>query len=151
MRPVGGVVFGYVGDKYGRKVALISTILLMSAATFTMGCLPGYAIIGAAAPILLTIVRLAQGLSVGGQLVGSFVFTVENAEPGTRALQGAIAMGSSSFGTGLGSAVAAILHAALPTESLMLWGWRLPFLSGILAGILALILHLKVQFWFWRK
>ena len=82
MRPVGGVIFGHVGDTIGRKRALLTSIILMAVSTTAMACLPSYAAAGVVAPVLLTVVRLLQGVSIGGQLVGSFVQAVETAPKG---------------------------------------------------------------------
>lgn len=174
MRPLGGLLFGHVGDRIGRKRALMLSIVTMALSTFCMGCLPTYRTVGAWAPILLAVARLLQGLSVGGQLgaplataccvpacpprrrrcpsppfrappVGAFLFTVETAPPSQRGLYGAISLGSAVGGNALGSAVSTILHLALTGDQLRAWGWRLPFLSGLLVGAAGLSLHSRVH------
>eukprot|EP01046_Picozoa_sp_COSAG06_P029417 COSAG06_NODE_2726_length_6383_cov_7.330999_1_plen_441_part_10 len=135
MRPIGGVFFGYVGDRWGRKKAVLLSVRMMALATFCMGALPTYSTIGGLAPFALLIVRLFQGVSTGGQLVGSFLFTVEAAPPEHKALFGAVCFATANLGSALGSAVAALLHAALDEEQLQSWGWRIPFLLGLLAAV----------------
>jgi MFS transporter, MHS family, proline/betaine transporter len=92
MRPIGGIVMGHIGDTRSRRGALIVSILLMALPTFLMGCLPGYSLIGSWAIVLLVLVRLMQGLSVGGQLMSSLVFTLENQDPARWGLHGSFVM-----------------------------------------------------------
>jgi len=134
MRPVGGLLMGYIGDVYGRKKALFISIFLMAFPTFAMGCLPGYEQVGPISVVLLVIVRLLQGLSVGGQLMSSLVFTLENHEPEKWGLYGSFVMAAANFGTLLGGLAGFVLRATLNREQLMAWGWRLPFLSGIIVS-----------------
>jgi MHS family proline/betaine transporter-like MFS transporter len=135
MRPIGGMLLGYVGDKYGRKRALVSSIFLMAVPTFVMGCLPSYNQVGNWAIVFLILVRLLQGLSVGGQLMSSVVFTLENQDRSQWGLYGSFVLASANFGTLLGGLAAFVLKASLTQEQLVAWGWRLPFLSGILVSI----------------
>eukprot|EP00548_Thalassiothrix_antarctica_P008745 CAMPEP_0194154192 /NCGR_PEP_ID=MMETSP0152-20130528/59644_1 /TAXON_ID=1049557 /ORGANISM="Thalassiothrix antarctica, Strain L6-D1" /LENGTH=490 /DNA_ID=CAMNT_0038860093 /DNA_START=120 /DNA_END=1592 /DNA_ORIENTATION=+ len=142
MRPIGGIIMGWIGDKYGRKLALEISIFLMAFPTFAMGCLPTYDRIGKWSIVLLTIVRLLQGLSVGGQLVSSLVFTLENSPNRARwGLLGSYVMAAASFGTLLGNFVAAFLQSVLTEAQLKSYGWRLPFLSGILVSFCGLYLR----------
>ena len=131
------LVQGYVGDRYGRKRAVMLSVFLMAGSTFAMGCLPTYATVGVLAPILLTVVRCLQGLSAGGQLAGAFCFVVERAGPERGAFFGAISLASSVGGTALGSLCAAVLTtpSVMSQESLESWGWRLPFLAGLFVGV----------------
>lgn len=135
MRPVGGMLMGYIGDLYGRKRALEISIFLMAFPTFTMGCLPGYDRVGMLAAVLLTLVRLIQGLSVGGQLVSSLVFTVESAPREQWGYQGSWVMSASSFGVLLGGIISYFIRSSLDDDELYAWGWRIPFLSGILVSL----------------
>lgn len=134
MRPLGGIIFGYIGDHIGRKKALLWSIYLMSFPTFAIGCLPTYAQIGWLAPLLLTVIRLLQGLSMGGEFTGSIVFIVEHAEGKRRGFYGSFAPFSAVLGLLMGSGIAALLSFALPAEHLTSWGWRIPFALSILGG-----------------
>ena len=134
MRPVGGVILGYIGDKYGRKKALELSIFLMAFPTFTMGCLPGYASVGWVAILLLAVTRMLQGMSVGGQLMSSAVFTVEGAPRDQWGKAGSFVMASANFGTLMGGVVAYALRESLTEEQLESWGWRIPFWSGIIVA-----------------
>ncbi len=135
-RPLGAAFFGHLGDRYGRGVVLKSSVILMGVSTGLLGLLPSYAAIGLAAPVLLTLLRIAQGFSVGGEYTGSVIYLVEHAPAGRRGL----VSGWSGFGAVagflLGSAVGALISAVLPDEALHAWGWRLPFLLGVsIAGL----------------
>jgi MHS family proline/betaine transporter-like MFS transporter len=132
MRPVGGLFIGYIGDSCGRKKALEISIFLMAIATTLMGCLPTYKQVGGGAIILLMLVRMLQGLSVGGQLMSSLVFTVESHPRSRWGLYGSCVMAAGNFGTFMGGVVAYVLRTNLTMEQLLDWGWRIPFLSGIL-------------------
>jgi MHS family proline/betaine transporter-like MFS transporter len=145
MRPVGGLVFGYIGDRLGRKLALELSVLLMAISTTLLGVLPTYAAIGLAAPVLLTLLRLFQGLSVGGEYIGSMSFLAEHAPAGRRAYFGSWSSFSVVLGSLLGSAAAAVCTRLLAEEELVSWGWRLPFLAGLLIGALGFWLRLGVQ------
>ncbi|KAG7367187.1 general substrate transporter [Nitzschia inconspicua] len=131
MRPIGGLVIGYIGDVYGRKYALEISIFLMAAATTAMGCLPTYKQVGNSAIFLLLVVRMLQGLSVGGQLMSSLVFTLEGHSEKMWGLYGSFVMACANIGTFLGGVVAYGLRKSMTEEQLLAWGWRLPFLSGI--------------------
>src|SRR5919108_781617 len=135
MRPVGGALFGWVGDRFGRKQALIWSVLAMAFPSFFIGVLPGTATIGIAAPILLLVCRLLQGLAVGGEYGASAVFLVEGAEPGRRGLLGSWAPVGAFAGTLLGSAAGAIVNTAMAPEAVLAWGWRVPFIIGLGVGL----------------
>ena len=143
--PLGGVVFGYVGDRLGRKRALELSVLLMAVATTLIGLLPPYSAIGLAAPLLLTLMRLLQGISVGGEYVGSMSFLSEHASPASRAFFGSWSSFSVVLGSLLGSGTAALLTGLLSEAQLLAWGWRLPFLGGILIGVVGLWLRLGIE------
>jgi len=134
MRPFGGLLMGYIGDKFGRKRALEISIFLMAFPTFAMGCLPSYEAVGWLAIVLLTLVRLLQGLSVGGQLVSSLVFTLEKHDKHKWGLYGSFVLGTANVGTLLGGIMGAIMRSTLSDEQLEAWGWRVPFLMGILVS-----------------
>jgi len=135
MRPLGGALVGHIGDRHGRRAALIFSIAAMAGPTFLVGLLPGHATLGVAAPILLILLRCLQGLSAGGEWTTSFIFLIERAPAHRRGLVGAIASSGGISGILLGSASAALLASILPPAALEEWGWRLPFLLGLLAGI----------------
>ena len=123
MRPLGGMVIGNIGDRIGRKQALSVSVAAMAIPTFIVGILPGYDAIGLAAPILLTICRMLQGLSVGGEYTTSIVFMVENAPSNKRGMAGALAGSGAVLGILLGSATGTTLAALMSPENLNLWGW----------------------------
>ena len=135
MRPVGGALFGWVGDRYGRKQALIWSVLAMAFPSFFIGVLPGAATIGLWAPVLLLVFRLMQGLAVGGEYMASAVFLVEGAEPGRRGWMGSWGPLGASAGTLMGSAAGAIINALLSPEDVMAYGWRIPFIVGLGVGL----------------
>lgn len=135
MRPLGGIVIGTIGDRYGRRTALAISVAAMAVPTFLVGALPGHQTLGLAAPVLLTALRMIQGLSVGGEGTTSMVFLVEHAPPGRRGAIGALASISASGGILMGSATGALFAAALSPEALAAWGWRIPFLMGLLVGV----------------
>jgi MHS family proline/betaine transporter-like MFS transporter len=145
MRPLGGVLFGHVGDRLGRKRALELSVLLMAVSTALMGVLPTHATLGLAAPLLLTLLRLLQGLSVGGEYIGSMSFLAEHAPPARRGFLGSWSAFSVVLGSLLGSGTAALCVGLLPEADLAAWGWRLPFLGGILIGLVGLWLRLGVE------
>ena len=132
MRPVGAVIFGYIGDKYGRKVSLNLSMLLMAIPTAAIGLLPTYEQIGIFAPILLMIIRLLQGISLAGQFSGSIAFIVEHAPIGRRGLAGSSTVMSLCIGMLCGSLTATIFAKILSQEALESWGWRIPFLLGLI-------------------
>ncbi len=130
-RPVGGTLFGIIGDKFGRKKALIATIFLMAVPTVCIGLLPTYNDIGLTATVLLIILRLLQGASMGGNYGGSITFTTEHSPRANRGLIGSFAVTSCLAGLTLGSATAALFTYTLDEPQLFDWGWRLPFLLGV--------------------
>ena len=131
---------GYIGDLYGSKRALEISIFLMAFPTFAMGCLPSYERVGALSIFLLVLVRCLQGLSVGGQLVSSLVFTLEQNPRHQWGLYGSYVMAAANFGTLLGNIIANSLRSSLSEEQLLDYGWRIPFLSGILVSFCGLYL-----------
>ncbi len=145
MRPLGGILFGVLGDRLGRKHALELSVLLMALATTAIGLLPTYATIGPLAPILLTLMRLLQGLSVGGEYVGSMSFLVEHAPPGRRAYIGSWTSFTVVLGSLLASATAAVMTGCFSESQLGAWAWRMPFLAGSAFGALGLWLRIGVD------
>ena len=135
LRPVGGALIGYLGDRLGRRKALTFSVLAMAIPTFLVGVLPGYDTLGLAAPLLLTVLRMVQGLSVGGEYTTSIVFMVENASPARRGVVGAMACCGAVAGILAGSATGAVLATLLSPAALEAWGWRIPFLFGLVVGL----------------
>src|SRR6476659_79184 len=127
MRPVGGALVGPIGDKLGRRAALTFSVTAMAIPTFLVGGLAGYQVLGTVAPVLLTLLRMIQGLSVGGEYTTSIVFMVESAPPGRRGLIGAMGCCGAVAGILLGSATGALLSALLSAAAMQEWGWRIPF------------------------
>jgi len=141
MRPVGGVIVGHIGDTLGRRAALTFSVAAMAIPTFLIGLLPGYETFGVLAPVGLTLLRVVQGLSVGGEYPGSMVFLVEHAPEGQRGLMGALGASGGTVGMLLGSAVGAAFSASMSTAALDAWGWRIPFLLGLVVGVAGYILR----------
>jgi len=143
MRPIGSVIFGILGDKVGRKRALEISVIMMAVPTTLIGVLPTYETAGILAPILLTIIRLIQGVSVGGEFTGSISYVVENAPhpPPQRGFYGSWTVFSLLGGILLGSAVASIITKTFSAPDVQSFGWRIPFLLGLVIGIVGLFLR----------
>lgn len=141
VRPIGGLLIGYLGDRRGRKFALILSIIAMSCATFLFGLLPTFDKWGYFASILLIILRLIQGMAVSGEFTTSISFMVEHAQADRRGLMASLVMFSALFGIALSSAVATLLTETLSAADLHQWGWRLPFLLGGLLGLIGVWLR----------
>jgi MHS family shikimate/dehydroshikimate transporter-like MFS transporter len=131
-RPVGGLVFGYVGDRYGRKGALVTTLLIVGIATFVIGLMPTYGTIGIAAPIMLLIIRLLHGFGIGGEQGNAILITCEHAPPGRRGFYGAWVQLGAPAGFVLPLGIFSILTYSLSDADFLAWGWRIPFLASIL-------------------
>lgn len=141
MRPIGAVLFGAIGDKYGRKKSLSFAIIMMSVPTGLVSILPTYNDIGIWAPVLLCIIRLLQGLSLGGALIGSVSYIVEHAPKNRKGLAGSASMFSLCFGFLLGSAVAWLLSSIMSEADFDRIGWRIPFLLGV--SVISVSYYLK--------
>ena len=135
-RPIGGIIFGHFGDKVGRKKTLVAALMLMGIASTLIGLLPTYAMIGVTAPILLTTLRFAQGLAIGGQWGGAMLLVTESAPSNKRGYYGAYAQAGAPIGVILANLAFISTSALLSDDAFMSWGWRIPFLaSAILIGI----------------
>lgn len=145
LRPAGSFIFGYYGDKLGRKAALSFSIILMAVCSGVIGILPSYQTIGIAAPILLTLARVLQGISTGGEWGGSTSFLVEYATENKRGLYGSWQQFSTMVGFMGGSLFGVILTNTLNNTDLYAWGWRIPFLFGAVLGIVGLYMRLKLD------
>ncbi|PTX61844.1 metabolite-proton symporter [Melghirimyces profundicolus] len=143
-RPVGGIIFGNYGDKIGRKSMLILTLSIMGIATFLIGLLPTYESIGIWAPILLVVLRLLQGVGVGGEWGGAALIAVEHAPKGKRGFYGSWTQMGVPGGLLLSTAIFAIF-SALPKEQFMTWGWRVPFLFSIVLIGVGMFIRLRVM------
>ena len=144
-RPLGGIVIGRLGDTKGRKAALVLTIFLMAFGTVGLGLLPSHETIGVWAPILLVVLRLVQGLAVGGEWGTSTAFIVEWAPQDRRGLYGSFQQVSTAGGSLLGSGVAAIMTSLLSQAAMLDWGWRVPFLVGIVLLFVGAYLRANVD------
>jgi MHS family proline/betaine transporter-like MFS transporter len=144
-RPVGAVVFGWIGDRQGRRASLTATVLLMAGATFMIGVLPTYASIGVFAPALLIVARLLQGLSSGGEWGGSAAFMVEYAAENRRGFVGSFQQVSTGTGFFLGSLFGLGLTSTMSPQTILAWGWRLPFLTGILLGAVGIYMRFQLK------
>ena len=145
MRPVGGALIGHIGDRLGRRAALTFSVAAMAIPTFLVGVLPGYQTLGVAAPLLLTLLRMIQGLSVGGEYTTSVVFMVEQAKPGSRGVIGAVTCCGAVGGILAGSATGTALASVMSQQALESWGWRIPFLFGLVVGLAGVFLRHGLQ------
>ena len=144
-RPLGGILFGHFGDRIGRKRTLVVALVLMGVASTAIGLLPTYATIGIAAPILLSLLRFAQGLAIGGQWGGAMLLVTESAPPSKRGYYGAYAQAGAPVGVILANLAFILISAVVSEDAFMSWGWRVPFLSSVvLIGISMYVqLHLE--------
>ena len=144
-RPLGAAFFGHLGDRRGRRVVLRSSVVLMGVSTLLLGCLPTYESIGVAAPILLTLLRVLQGFSVGGEYTGSVIYLVERAPTGQRGIVGGWANFGAVAGFLLGSGLSALISRMLPEDAVADWGWRIPFLAGVSIAALSAVFRRTIQ------
>lgn len=140
-RPLGAVLFGRLGDRYGRKPVLIAVLVLMTLATVAIGLVPVYASIGVAAPLLITLLRILQGLFAGGEYGGAVSLMTESAPPGKRGFYGAWQSLTVALGLLAGAGVVAVLPLLLGDAAMNAWGWRIPFLLALPLGGVALWLR----------
>ncbi|WP_420336209.1 MFS transporter [Roseibium sp.] len=143
-RPVGSVIFGHIGDRIGRKAALMISVLLMGGGSFSIAALPTYEQVGLAAALLLVTIRVVQGISVAGEYTASGVLLVEQAGEGRKAMTGAWVAFAMMWGCVFGSAVPAGLSSVLSSEQMTDWGWRVPFALGGVVAIFSAILRLSL-------
>ena len=144
-RPVGGVLFGHFGDRLGRKRTLVIALLLMGIATTLVGLLPTYSTIGIWAAVALFVLRICQGLAVGGQWGGAMLLATEYAPPDRRGFYGSFAQVGVPIGLVLGNAFFLVLTAVMSPEAFEAWGWRIPFLASIVLIGLAMYIQLRLE------
>lgn len=144
-RPIGSLIFGYLGDKYGRRTPLTVSILLIALSTTAIGLMPAYASIGIWAPIGLTLLRLAQGVAVGGEYGGAMAYISENSPNDRRGFYSSWQYFTIGAGLAAGAFVATLFTSTLSTDDLHAWGWRIPFLLGAPLGLVGLIIRLKLD------
>lgn len=144
-RPLGGIIFGHFGDRVGRKKVLVVALMMMGVATTLIGVLPGYATAGAAAPIMLVVLRFVQGLAIGGQWGGAMLLVTETAPADKRGWYGAYAQAGAPIGVILANLAFLAISYSVSEEAFMSWGWRIPFMASIvLIGISMYVqLHLE--------
>ena len=140
-RPLGAIIFGHMGDAWGRKNALLASIIIMAFPTFFMGLLPSYETIGIWAPILLTICRIFQGLSIGGEFTGSFVYLFEHADRKRKGIFSCWSDVGCCLGMMLGAGFVGLLHILLTIEQFHSYGWRIPFICGLFLALLGLYIR----------
>lgn len=144
-RPLGAAVFGRIGDRRGRKPALVSAMVLMAVASTLIGLLPNFATVGIAAPLLLVLLRIAQGMAIGGQWGGASLLALEHAPPNRRGLYGAIPQLGVPFGMVTGNLVFILVGNMMGPEAFDSWGWRIPFLLSVIMLPIAYAIHRNIE------
>ncbi len=144
-RPVGGILFGHFGDRIGRKRTLVIALMLMGVASVLIGLLPGYATIGIAAPITLTLLRFAQGLAIGGQWGGAMLLVTESAPADKRGWYGAYAQAGAPVGVLLANLAFIAISVSVSDEFFMSWGWRIPFLASFVLIAISMYIQLHME------
>ena len=144
-RPIGGIIFGHFGDKIGRKKTLISALMLMGISSTLIGLLPTYAMIGVSAPILLTLLRFAQGLAIGGQWGGAMLLVTESAPSDQRGYYGAFAQAGAPIGVILANLALIVTSALVSEEFFNTWGWRIPFLASVVLILISMYIQLNLE------
>jgi MHS family proline/betaine transporter-like MFS transporter len=145
VRPIGGMVFGPLGDRFGRQKILALTMIMMSIGTFCIGLIPDYGSIGIAAPILLLVARLVQGFSTGGEYGGAATFIAEYSTDKRRGFMGSWLEFGTLGGYLLGASLVTLMTALLPEQAMLDWGWRIPFFLAAPLGIFGLYIRLKLE------
>lgn len=144
-RPIGGLVFGHLGDRIGRKPAVVISLVLMGSATFLIGVLPTAATVGVLAPILLVTLRFLQGIAVGGQWGGIVLLLTENVSSAKRGMAGSFGQVGVPMGVFLGNLVFLLMGAIAPGEAFTSWGWRVPFLISAVLAPVVLFIQLRIE------
>ena len=144
-RPIGGIIFGHFGDRVGRKKTLIAALMLMGISSTLIGLLPTYAMIGVTAPILLTLLRFAQGLAIGGQWGGAMLLVTESAPSNQRGYYGAFAQAGAPIGVILANLALIVTSALVSEEFFNSWGWRIPFLASAVLILISMYIQLNLE------
>ena len=144
-RPIGGIIFGHYGDRVGRKKTLVMALILMGVSSTLIGLLPTYAMIGITAPILLTSLRFAQGLAIGGQWGGAMLLVTESAPHDKRGYYGAFAQAGAPVGVILANLAFIITSSLVSEESFYAWGWRIPFLASAVLIAISMYIQLNLE------
>ena len=144
-RPIGGIIFGHYGDRVGRKKTLIMALILMGVSSTLIGLLPTYAMIGVTAPILLTSLRFAQGLAIGGQWGGAMLLVTESAPSNQRGYYGAFAQAGAPVGVILANLAFIVTSSLVSEESFYSWGWRIPFLASAVLIAISMYIQLNLE------
>src|SRR5262245_667807 len=145
MRPVGGILLGIYADRYGRKQALLTVIVLMTVALAMIGLAPTYAAIGIGAPLIIVLARLLQGFATGGEFGSATSFLIESAPPDRRGFYGSWQMVGQGLALLAGASLSAVLTTTLSPEALDSWGWRVPFLLGLVIGPVGLYIRRRLE------
>jgi MHS family shikimate/dehydroshikimate transporter-like MFS transporter len=144
-RPLGGIVFGHFGDRVGRKVTLIWTLMIVGLSTFLIGLLPTYAEVGMLAPILLVVLRIIQGFGLGGEYGGAALMTIESSPQSRRGFMGSLPQAAASAGIMLATGVFSLCNWLFSDEVFLAWGWRIPFLLSIVMLIIGMFIRVHVE------
>jgi MFS family permease len=144
-RPIGGLIFGHIGDRMGRKAALVGALIVMGTATSLIGLLPSYRVAGAFSPVALVLLRLTQGLAVGGQWGGAILLATENAPRSRRGLYGSIAQAGVPVGVVLANLAFLVANSATSSDAFMSIGWRIPFLCSIAFVGVGILIQLRME------
>ena len=143
-RPIGGVIIGNLGDRYGRRQMLFLTLILMGISSMLIGVIPDFATIGVAAPVLLIVLRVLQGFGAGGEYAGATLLAAEHSKEASRGLNAAIPGAGNAAGALLATGVLTILNTTLSAEDFLAWGWRVAFLASILVCVVGIVIRLRV-------
>ncbi|ACC74545.1 major facilitator superfamily MFS_1 [Paraburkholderia phymatum STM815] len=145
VRPLGGIVIGAYADRAGRKKAMVLTIMLMALSCALIACAPTYAVAGMAAPLIVLVARLIQGFAAGGEFGPGTTLLVEYASDSTRAFFASWNFAATALGLALGAAVATLINVTLPKDAVLAWGWRIPFVLGIVAAPVGMLIRRRLE------
>nr|WP_241019155.1 MFS transporter [Paraburkholderia sp. Tr-20389] len=145
VRPLGGIVIGAYADRAGRKKAMVLTIMLMALSCALIACAPTYAVAGMAAPFIVLAARLIQGFAAGGEFGPGTTLLVEYASDSTRAFFASWNFAATALGLALGAAVATLVNVTLPKDAVLAWGWRIPFVLGIVAAPVGMLIRRRLE------